>query len=304
MLLAPNKKSNPSLRGALPRKGDAAISRSGSEIASSFPGRNRRDRTTKYKRNLGRFDTLVEIIAALRAPDGCPWDRQQTHASLREFLLEECYETLEALDEGNTAKLGQELGDLLLQIVLQAQIAREAGEFGLGDVLASINAKLIHRHPHVFGSVEVKDADEVAHNWEALKQEERGTGASILASVPKQMPALAYSQAIQRRVAQVGFDWKDVEGIIEKLGEEVAEFKESRGEQQAREFGDLLFTLVNIARRLGVDSEAALREANARFYKRFACMEELCRQRGLTFANLSFAEQNALWEEAKKGVEG
>ncbi|MFC2040807.1 nucleoside triphosphate pyrophosphohydrolase [Chloroflexota bacterium] len=253
--------------------------------------------------DLSQFSTLVDIIARLRAPDGCPWDREQTHASLREYLLEECYEALEALDAGESAKLRDELGDLLLQIVLQAQIAAEAGEFEIGDVVKGISTKLIHRHPHVFGSVEVKDADEVAHNWQALKQEERGSDGSILDSVPGQMPALGYSQAIQRRVAQVGFDWKEVDGVIDKLAEEIEEFKQSDTEEQkAQEFGDLLFTLVNIARRLGVDSEAALREANRRFHRRFSCMEELCRKRGINFADLSFEEQNALWEEAKKKV--
>ncbi len=254
--------------------------------------------------NLSHFDALVDIIARLRAPDGCPWDRQQTHASLREFLLEECYEVLEALDEGDWDRLCQELGDLLLQIVLQAQVAREAGEFELGDVVAGINAKLIHRHPHVFGSQKVKDAKEVAHNWETLKQAERGD-SSILESVPKQMPALAYSQAIQRRVAEVGFDWKDVDGVIEKLAEEVGEFRQAgTGAQKAREFGDLLFTLVNIGRRLGIDSEAALREANERFRRRFSYMEEICRQRGVNIGDLSFDQQNMLWEEAKRKIEG
>ncbi len=253
-------------------------------------------------KDLNKFETLVEIIARLRAPDGCPWDRKQTHASLREFILEECYEVLQAIDDKNWDALRQELGDLLLQIVLQTQIATEAGEFELGDVMNSINAKLIHRHPHIFGSKKVKDAEEVAHNWETLKQEERGADTSLLASVPKQMPALSYSQVIQRRVAGVGFDWEDIDGVIDKLAEEVSEFKQSNEEQRTGEFGDLLFTLVNIARRLGVDSEAALREANSRFYRRFAYMEELCRQRGLSFDKLSFDEQNALWEEAKKGV--
>jgi tetrapyrrole methylase family protein/MazG family protein len=252
--------------------------------------------------DLSQFSSLVEIIARLRGPDGCPWDRQQTHASLREFLLEECYEALEALDEGDADKLCQELGDLLLQIVLQAQIAWEAGEFELADVLTAINAKLIHRHPHVFGEAKVESAAEVAHNWEALKQAERGTETSILASVPHQMPALAYSQEIQRRVAEVGFDWPEIKGVVEKLAEEVREFQQAgTGEEKAQEYGDLLFTLVNIARRLGIDSEAALREANARFYRRFTYMEDLCRQRGLTFANLTFDQQNELWEEAKRG---
>ncbi len=250
---------------------------------------------------LNRFATLVDIIARLRAPDGCPWDRKQTHTSLRENLLEECYEVLEALDEGDSGKLCAELGDLLMQIVLHTQIATEAGEFELEDVVNGINTKLIHRHPHVFGSLKVKDAEEVLVNWEALKKEERGTDTSMLASVPKQMPALGYSQEIQRRVVRVGFDWEDIDGVIDKLAEEVSEFKQAATEEQReQEFGDLLFTLANIARRLGVDLEATLRQANRRFYRRFTYMEELCRQRGLDLAKLSFDEQNTLWEEAKQ----
>ena len=248
-----------------------------------------------------QFAALVDIIATLRAPDGCPWDRKQTHASLRENLLAECYEVLEALDEGDSVKLRDELGDLLMQIVLHGQIATETGEFELREVIKGINTKLIHRHPHIFGSKKVKDAEGVAHNWEVLKGEEREAGASMLESVPKSMPALSYSQEVQRRAAQVGFDWEDTEGVIDKLAEEVGEFKQSDSqEQKAAEFGDLLFTLVNIARRLGIDLEAALRQANRRFYKRFTYMEEVCRKRGLNFGDLSFEEQNALWEEAKK----
>ena len=253
-------------------------------------------------KDLSQFDTLVAIIARLRAPDGCPWDREQTHASLKEYLLEECYEVLETLDSGDSAKLCGELGDLLLQIVLHAQIATEAGEFKLGDILTGINTKLIHRHPHVFGETKVDNAEQVAHNWQVLKQEERGADSSMLASVPKQLPALSYSRVIQRRVAEAGFDWPDITGVIDKLVEEVDEFKESTGEEKAGEFGDLLFTLVNIARRMGIDSEAALRQANEKFYHRFSSMEELCRQRGLKFAQLTFDQQNALWEEAKKMV--
>ncbi|HUV56917.1 MAG TPA: nucleoside triphosphate pyrophosphohydrolase [Dehalococcoidales bacterium] len=250
--------------------------------------------------DLSQFTTLVDIIARLRAPDGCPWDKQQTHASLRKNLLEECYEVLETLDEGNSGKLCDELGDLLMQVVLHTQIATEAGEFELGDVVKSITTKLIHRHPHIFGSKKVKDAEEVALNWEELKQEERG-GTSMLASAPKQMPALGYSQEIQHRVAQVGFDWEDIDGVIEKLTEEISELKRADSqERKAQEFGDLLFTLANIARRLGIDLEAALRETNQRFYRRFTYMEEVCRQRGLNFGELSFDDQNALWEEAKR----
>ena len=255
--------------------------------------------------NLSQFATLVDIVAKLRAPDGCPWDREQTHASLRGNLLEECYEVLEALDEGDAGKLCTELGDLLLQIVLHSQIAAEAGEFELGEVVSSISNKLIQRHPHVFGSLKVKDADEVLLNWEALKKEERGADTSLLANVPGQMPALAYSQEIQSRVARVGFDWKDIDGVIDKLVEEVGEFKRAENHQQKEaEFGDLLFTLANIARRLGVDLEAALREANKRFYRRFSCMEKVCQERGVDLAELSFEEQNVLWEEAKRQVSG
>jgi len=251
-----------------------------------------------------QFAILADIVAKLRAPDGCPWDREQTHASLRTNLLEECYEVLAALDEGDAGKLCTELGDLLMQIVLHSQIAAEAGEFELGDVARSISAKLVRRHPHVFGDLKVRDADEVLLNWEALKKEERGTDASLLASVPEQMPALAYSQEVQSRVARVGFDWADIDGVIDKLVEEVGEFKRTESlEQREMEFGDLLFTLANIARRLGIDAEAALREANRRFRRRFSAMEEVCQERGLDFSELSFDEQNALWEEAKKRVE-
>jgi len=253
--------------------------------------------------DLTQFATLLEIIARLRAPDGCPWDRRQTHASLRGSLLAECYEVLEALDEDDAVKLCDELGDLLMQIVFHIQIAAESGEFELGEVVRGINTKLIHRHPHIFGSRKVRDAEEVAHNWESLKQEEREAGTSILASVPRQMPALGYSQEVQRRVAQAGFDWEDIDGVIDKLAEEVSEYQEAGSQQEkAQEFGDLLFTLVNIARRQGISSEAALREANRRFFRRFTCMEDLCRQRGQNFDKLSFDEQNALWEEAKGEV--
>ena len=252
-------------------------------------------------KDLSRFDALVAIIATLRAPDGCPWDRKQTNASLRANLLSECYEVLEALDAGDSDKLRDELGDLLVQIVLHAQIARAAGEFELGEVIEGINRKLIHRHPHVFGSRKVKDADEVMHNWEELKEEEREPGASMLESVPGEMPALGYSQEVQRRAAHVGFDWEDIDGIIDKLAEEVGEFKSAESQaEKAGEFGDLLFTLANIALRMGIDSEAALRGANKRFYQRFSYMEKLCRRRGLKLGELSFDEQNALWAEAKK----
>ncbi len=251
--------------------------------------------------DLGKFSTLVDIIARLRAPDGCPWDRKQTHRSLREYVLEESYEVLQALDEEDMSMLSGELGDLLLQIILQAQIAEENQEFKLRDVITKINTKLIQRHPHIFGEVKVTTAEEVSHNWEQIKKTERGENASVLDSVPKSMPSLAYSQEIQRRVAGVGFDWENDDGVIDKLVEEVSEFKRTTTQRQREdEFGDILFTLANIARRQGIDLENALRESNRKFFRRFTKMEELCRKRKLTFEKLSFEEQNALWEEAKR----
>ena len=257
--------------------------------------------------DLSKFDALKEIIARLRAPDGCPWDRAQTHASLRETFLQECYEVLESLDEGDAQKLREELGDLLLHIVLQAQIADESGEFKVEDVIKGISEKIIHRHPHVFGDKQVENVEEILHNWEALKQEEKdkkGNSDSLLASVPKNLPALSYSQEIQYRVAQVGFDWEDDQGVIEKLAEEIKEYQKATSEKEkAQEFGDLLFTLANIARRQGIELEVALREANQKFYRRFNYMEDICKKRGVKIGDLSFDEQNKLWEEAKKKAE-
>jgi len=250
------------------------------------------------------FARLKEIIARLRGPDGCPWDKKQTHTSLRPYLIEESYEVLQALDEGSPQKLCEELGDLLLQIMLHAQMASEKGQFDIDDVVRGIGDKLIRRHPHVFGNQKTEDAAEVELNWETLKQEEREEGQSLLSSVPGDMPALSYSQSIQRRVAGVGFDWEKVDDILDKLTEEVAEISQAADHREmSDEFGDLLFTLVNIARRLDIDLETALRSANQRFFRRFSYMEELCRQRNVNIGDLSLDEQNALWEEAKKKVE-
>ena len=254
--------------------------------------------------NLHKFDTLVAIIAKLRAPDGCPWDKEQTHRTLRANLLSEAYEVLEALDEGEKDKLCEELGDLLLQIMLHAQIAKDDGEFEIGDVIKSISGKIVHRHPHIFGSVKVRDAKEVMHNWEELKKEEREDGASVLEGVPSEMPALACAYEISRRAVRVGFEWENLDGVIDKLIEEIKEIKEAGSrEEKEKEYGDLLFTLVNIARWEGIDAEAALRQANHKFFKRFARMEELCRERNIDFQKLSFEEKDDLWEEVKKGVE-
>lgn len=253
------------------------------------------------EQDLDSFATLVYLVSRLRAQDGCPWDREQTHISIKPFLVEEAYEVVQALDREDPGKLCEELGDLLLQIALHAQIAAEAGEFDIGQVLRSINSKIIRRHPHVFGELEVKDAREVLLSWETLKQEERGEGVSILSSVPDNMPTLAYSQAIQQRAARVGFDWKELKGILDKLTEELEELEQAKDQQQrVREFGDILFALANAARWLGVDLETALRQANERFRERFAYMEQACQRRGVAMQELSLEQLDELWEEAKK----
>ena len=249
----------------------------------------------------GEFDDLVAIIARLRGPGGCPWDREQTHSSLKGNLTEEAYEVLEAIDKGDMQDLCEELGDLLLQVVLHAQIASDDGDFAIGDVIRGISSKLIRRHPHVFGDAEATDAKQVIAHWETLKREE-GKG-SLLSGLPRDMPALSYAQAAQRRVARVGFDWKEVRDVIHKLAEEVAEFEAAaEHHRKVEEFGDILFTLANVARRLGIDLEAALRGTNQRFYERFCLMEQLCKERDISLAQLSLEEMDALWEEAKRKV--
>ena len=250
--------------------------------------------------NVRTFGGLRAIVRRLRGPKGCPWDRAQTHASLKTFLLEEAYETLQALDEGDSAKLREELGDLLMQVLLHAQIASEAGDFELADVFESIGTKLVRRHPHVFGDVQVETPEEVVVNWEAIKREERGDGRPLLADVPSALPALAHARALQDRAASVGFEWQETEQVIDKLHEEVAEL--SRAEDQQRrleEFGDVLFVLTAAAGRLRVDPEEALRLAAGRFRRRFSALEELARARGRELTDLSLEEMLALWEEAK-----
>lgn len=251
------------------------------------------------ERDLRTFAGLQHIVRRLRAPDGCPWDREQTHASLKGFLLEEAYEALAALDEGDPHLLREELGDLLMQIMLQAQIADESGEFEMADVIEGIASKLVRRHPHVFGEVEVETAEEVALNWEVIKKEERGE-EPLLSPVPISLPALAHAQSLQDRVARVGFEWPHLERVLDKLTEELREL--SGAESTAHrldEFGDVLFMLTSVARKLGVDAEEALRLAVRKFRQRFSRMERLARERGQTLEGLSLAEMERLWEEAK-----
>ena len=246
------------------------------------------------------FDTLTGVISHLRSPDGCPWDRDQTHQSIKNYLLEECYEALEALDEGEPHKLRDELGDLLLQVMLHSQIAAEANEFTIDDVVTGLTDKLVRRHPHVFGDDDASTAGEVESNWEANKKRERG-GGSVLDGVPKQMPALAHSQSIHRRAANAGFDWKDMDGVLDKVREEVEELQQAGSkDEQEQEMGDILATLVNVGRKLEIDMESALRGANDRFSCRFTTMEKMCRERGLDLKRLSESEQEELWQEAKR----
>ncbi len=254
----------------------------------------------------GSIETFQDTVARLRAPDGCPWDREQTHRSLRSCLLEETYEVLEALDNDDPVKLREELGDLLMQIVLHTQMAIEAGDFDLAQVVRSIDTKIKRRHPHVFGQAVVSDSAQVLHNWEEIKRGERGDEdhRSILDNVPKALPALAQADAYQRRVARVGFDWPDIEGVMAKVAEEVRELRGAADNREGeRELGDLLFSIVNLARWLEIDAESALRAANARFARRFVHMEHLCRARGQRLADLPLAEQDKLWEEVKEDEE-
>jgi tetrapyrrole methylase family protein/MazG family protein len=251
------------------------------------------------------FEAFLEVVAHLRAPDGCPWDREQTHRSLRGDLLEETYEALAAIDAGDVDGLREELGDLLLLILLQAQIATDDGEFTIADVLSGVNRKIVHRHPHVFGDFQVRDEQHLLQNWERLKAQERlenGKGeASLLDGVSPALPALAQAEKYQQRAARVGFDWPDVQGVLDKLEEELGEVHAAAdGEERAAEIGDLLFAVANLARWYRVEPESALREANARFRRRFGFIEQAARSQGREVSALTLDEMEALWQQAKK----
>jgi len=255
--------------------------------------------------NLSSFQQLQDVIAHLRDPEtGCPWDRQQTHKSLRQYLLEEAHEVLEAIDADDPAALREELGDLLLQVVLHTQIAIDDGEFRMGDVLSAISRKLIRRHPHVWGTTEVSGAAQVVSNWDALKQWEHAEKgihrASVLDGVPKGLPALLQAQQYTAKAAKVGFDWPTIDGVIAKVREELAEVLAAESpEHRAEELGDLLFVVVNWARWAGVDAESALRETNAKFARRFKYVEAGVAAQGKTLSEATLAEMDALWDAAK-----
>jgi MazG family protein len=296
-----------------------------------MPTRKKRSERAKKTRHTGKparqkqltagdwFERLVAVQARLRAPDGCPWDREQTHQSLRTYLIEEAYEVLEALESGDDAKFAEEMGDLLLQIVFHSQIAREEGRFTVSEVIREIRDKMIRRHPHVFGKTRAKDSAEVLRNWEQIKAEERRSngskgdakagegdakGVSLLDGVSRALPATLEGFQLTRRASRIGFDWDDAGGVFEKLQEEAEELKEALKEkEQSRmeeELGDLLFAAVNLSRFLKIDPEIALKKANAKFSKRFRTMEGLARKNGGEFKDLPREEMEAFWETAKK----
>jgi len=245
------------------------------------------------------------ISERLRAPDGCPWDREQTHTSLRKHLLEEAYEVYDALEAGATPELAGELGDLWLQVVLHAQLAAEAGVFDLADVQAAIASKIVRRHPHVFGDATARTASDVNRQWERIKADERAAAASdiergALDGISPSMPALAASQEMQDRAANLGYDWPSIDGVLDKVVEEADELRDATNRAEtAEEFGDLLFVLVNVARRRGIEAEAAVRAANAKFRRRFGSVERMAAEQGVALRDLDFAALDELWDAAK-----
>ncbi len=260
---------------------------------------------TNAPRTTVTFDALLETMRRLRDPNGgCPWDLEQDHASLRETLLEEAYETIEALGGDEPAALVEELGDLLLQVVFNAQIGTDNGTFGMGDVITSLNEKLVRRHPHVFGEEQARTASEGIGQWEKMKAAERevkGQGErSMLAGVPKAMPALAYAGSVLGRARRAGFDWDDPDAIFDKVAEELRELNEATSEtRREEELGDLLLAVAGAAVRMGIDPEQALRGANGRFYARFGRVEAEVRAQGTTMADMPTDAKLALWEQAK-----
>jgi tetrapyrrole methylase family protein/MazG family protein len=266
------------------------------------------------------FQSLVYVMGRLRGPGGCPWDREQTHDSIKHHLLEEAYEAVDAMDANDPEILAEELGDLLLQVVFHSQLAVSNEEFTLSDVVGHIVAKLIRRHPHVFGDVEVTGAEHVVRNWEVIKAGEREAkakagrkfesakaaeqgleGTGLLLSVPRAMPALERAQQLQVRAARVGFDWTEIEGVFDKVREEIDELQQEESVQRrTEELGDLLFALVNLAQWMGINAEEALRRADDKFLGRFAAMEEAIVRRGGKLRGMSVEEMDEVWREIKK----
>ncbi|MDE2485654.1 MAG: nucleoside triphosphate pyrophosphohydrolase [candidate division NC10 bacterium] len=254
-----------------------------------------------------QFDALVRIMERLRGDDGCPWDKEQTRQTLKPFLIEEAYEVVEAIDEGDPKQIMEELGDLLFQVVFHAQVAAERREFTIGEVLAATADKMVRRHPHVFGDGTASTAREVLEQWEALKRQERNAASAVpvsaLDGVPRELPGLLRAQRLQDKAARVGFDWPDISGVTAKIEEELSELKEAMRsaapEAIEQELGDVLFSLVNLARFLNLSAEEALRKSIARFTARFQCMEEALQRDGRRLGEVGLEEMERLWQRAK-----
>jgi tetrapyrrole methylase family protein/MazG family protein len=260
------------------------------------------------------FSQFVETIARLRAPDGCPWDREQTHESIARNMLEEAYEAVDAIESGDIEHLREELGDVLLEVVLQSQIAADAGEFTIDDVCRDINAKMIRRHPHIFGDSEADTPDEVLTQWESIKRDEKDADQSFLGDVPKSLPALMYAQKISKKVVGVGFEWETIADVWRQVFSEIDELKTAYadvekdekgrvpvGSEVELEVGDVLFTFVNLARKMGIDAETALRKSSEKFKKRWQFIESAAKEQGRPIDDLSIDEMNELWDKAKLG---
>jgi len=275
-----------------------------SELSSDSFGEN----VCLYVPALGEgtsFESFAEIVAHLRAPDGCPWDKEQTHESLRKHLLEESYEAISAIDSGDFSSMREEFGDMLLQVVLQSQIANDEQQFNVNQVVQGIYSKIVRRHPHVFGDVKLNGVDGVLSNWEKLKEKERKDAGQnekgLLDGVPMALPALSQAQEYQDRAARVGFDWPEIEGVLDKIKEEIEEIKTAETDfELASELGDLVFAIVNLARWKKVDAESALRGTNIKFKKRFAYVEQGAKKQNRNLSDLTLEEMDALWNEAKK----
>lgn len=252
------------------------------------------------------FEAFAEIVAHLRAPeDGCPWDKEQTHESLRKHLLEESYEAISAIDSGDFPSMREEFGDMLLQVVLQSQIANDENQFNVNQVVQGIYSKIVRRHPHVFGDVKLDGVDGVLANWEKLKEKERKDNGQnekgLLDGVPLALPALSQAQEYQDRAARVGFDWPEIEGVLDKIKEEIEEIKTAETDfELASEIGDLFFAIVNLARWKKVDAESGLRGTNIKFKKRFAYVEQGAKKQGRNLSDLTLDEMDGLWNDAKK----
>ncbi len=252
------------------------------------------------------FEDLVALMERLRSPQGCPWDREQTYQTLRQYVIEEAYEVVDAIDRDDRDALREEIGDMLLQSVFLAQLSTEEGGFRIEDSITAIHDKLVRRHPHVFGEIEADTAEEVLTNWEKLKRTEREEKKeSFFSSIPQPLPALLKAVRITGKAARVGFDWDRTEDVLAKLDEEIAEFREALRsddrEHVQSELGDILFTIANIARKLDLDAENALQETNRKFIHRFTWIEERLKEQGRTVEESTLEELDALWDEAKEG---